>query len=503
MLDQAQPGIDQDLYEWILWEQERLAILTEWRQWDQLLIRIESLPEDIPDQFKQQATTYEARAYLELGQSVSARKNITRTVVANRGSDSSEYETWRRLVIESYIDDGRTEDARVAMLRFDQDFDSTDLSWLLLRARVDRVGKIPTGDSGFARARRVAGPPDQYACDFQPQRKIDKAELWRQVKLRSEASGCQRRERASLWALGYYATEQMSPVDRVVALESLFHGATSSPLKLFQLPVDLLWQAYVEYAELVGNRSELLLGADEQWLELASSASKATPVKARSLFAMLMLQSSSSEISNRAASGYMEPLPKSTKKNASCWKTCSTTAKPFPMPTRYRRGSVINWWILRLSRPISRKRRGLMSGLNSVPPGTSRFDWQLRQSRVLILGGRYDEGDQVLQALISEYLEPQPEATDRILQVLFDLQTVGLHEQAIAIISTTCCGSTWSPGVGAKFCTGLRIPIVASRNSNRPLCFTCNRRCCRRRTRWIPGRKLQDSTPPKVCRRRV
>jgi hypothetical protein len=39
MLDQAQPGVDDDLYEWILWEQERLAILAQWKQWDQLLIR--------------------------------------------------------------------------------------------------------------------------------------------------------------------------------------------------------------------------------------------------------------------------------------------------------------------------------------------------------------------------------------------------------------------------------------------------------------------------------
>jgi tetratricopeptide (TPR) repeat protein len=73
----------------------------------------------------------------------------------------------------------------------------------------------------------------------------------------------------------------------------------------------------------------------------------------------------------------------------------------------------------------------LMSGLNSVPPGTSRLDWQLRQSRVLILGGRYDEGNEVLQGLIGEYTEPNPEATDRILQVLFDVQTVGLHAEAI------------------------------------------------------------------------
>ena len=48
----------------------------------------------------------------------------------------------------------------------------------------------------------------------------------------------------------------------------------------------------------------------------------------------------------------------------------------------------------------------LMSGLNTIPEGTSRFDWQLRQSRVLVLGGRYDEGNQVLQNLIIEYREP-------------------------------------------------------------------------------------------------
>jgi hypothetical protein len=136
MLEQAQPGIDQDLYEWILWEQERFAILAEWRQWDRLLVRIESLPDDIPDQFRQQAASYEARAYLELGQNATARKILRDQLWQGSVRDSSEYETWRRMVIESYIDDGRVEDARVAMLRFDQDFATTDLDWLLLRARV-------------------------------------------------------------------------------------------------------------------------------------------------------------------------------------------------------------------------------------------------------------------------------------------------------------------------------------------------------------------------------
>jgi len=431
MLEQAQPGIDQDLYEWILWEQERLAILTEWRQWDQLLIRIESLPEDIPDQFKHQAASYEARAYLELGQSASARRILREQLWQVAARDSSEYETWRRLVIESYIEDSRTQDARVAMLRFDQDFDSSDLDWLLLRARV----LIESGR--YQQAIRILRGRDEWQARLTSMfatfnmRKIDKAELWRQVKLRSVAADVGDEERASLWALGYYATRQMSPVDRVVALESLFHGATRSPLKLFQLPVDLLWQAYIEYAELVGNRSELLLGADEQWLELAHSASEATPVKARSLYAMLMLRSSSSEISNRAASGYMGTFAEFDENEHKLLENLFNHSETFSDARKIPAGIRYQLVDLALVSADIEEATRLMSGLNSVPPGTSRFDWQLRQSRVLILGGRYEEGDQVLQALIGEYIEPQPEATDRILQVLFDLQTVGLHEQAI------------------------------------------------------------------------
>jgi len=72
-----------------------------------------------------------------------------------------------------------------------------------------------------------------------------------------------------------------------------------------------------------------------------------------------------------------------------------------------------------------------MSGLDTYPEGSDRFKWQLRQARVLILGGRYNEGSGILHTLINEYSEPIAEKTDRILQVLFDLQTVKLHEEAI------------------------------------------------------------------------
>jgi tetratricopeptide (TPR) repeat protein len=432
MLEQAQPGIDQDLYEWILWEQERLAILARWQQWDQLLVRVEALPLDIPAQFRQQTATYKARAYLELGQTGSARKVLREQIWQNLARDSVEYENWRRLIIESYIDDARIEDARVAMLRFDQDFDSTDLDWLLLRARV------LVESQRYQQAIRVLQGRDEWQArlvswlaNFRLGR-IAKGELWRQVVKRIEDKGLSGEERASLWALGYYAAQKMSPVDRVVALESLFRSGARSPLKLFQLPVDLLWQAYIDYAELVGNRSELLLGDDEQWLKLAAAASKATPVKARSLFAMLMLRSSSEDAGNRAASGYMQTFAEVDEAEHQLLESLFNRSKTFSNARNIPAGIRYQLVDLALQSADIEEATRLMSGLNSVPPGSSALDWQLRQSRVLILGGRYDEGNQVLESLIGDYVEADVEATDRILQVLFDLQTVGLHQQAIA-----------------------------------------------------------------------
>jgi tetratricopeptide (TPR) repeat protein len=431
MLDQAQPKVDEDLYEWILWEQERFAILARWKQWDQLLVRIEGLPEDIPNQFKQQAATYQSRAFLELGQTVTARQVLRQQLWQTTASESPDYETWRRQIIESYIEDGRIDDARVAMLRFDQDFDSTELEWLLLRARVlieaGRYGQailILKGQDAWAA--RLTSMLASFRLE-----QIDKSELWQQVKKRSETDAIEPEERATLWALGYFAAQEMGAVDRVVALESLFRSGAQSPLKLFQLPVDLLWQAYIEYAELVGNRAELLLGADDKWLELAAGASEVTPVKSRSLFAMLILKSDSSEVANLAASGYMKTFAEIDEAEQKLLESLFNRSETFSSARKIPPGIRFQLVDLALRSSDIEEATRLMSGLNTVPDGSSQFDWQLRQARVLILGGRYDEGNQVLQELITGYREANAEATDRILQVLFDLQAVNLDAEAI------------------------------------------------------------------------
>ena len=431
MLDQAQPKFDENLYAWILWEQERLSILVKWQQWDELLVRLESLPSDIPLPFKQQTVTYEVRAYLALQQTDTARQILREQLWQIGGAESAEYELWRQLIIRSYLADNRVEDARIAMLRFDQDFDNQNIDWLLLRAQVlIDLGRYEQANA-ILRDQEVWQARAVRLYASHRLQLVDHTEIWRQVERRSQQADVGSEELASIWALGYFVASKMSPVDRVVALESLFRISALSPIELFQLPVDLLWDAYVEYAVLIGNRAELLRGDDEAWYALAQKSSQLTPVKSRALFAMLMLQSTDPQIVNRAGGAYLDTFAEIDEaerrliENLFNRSDTFSSAQKIPPRIRYQLVDLA----LQTADIVEATR--LMSGLNTVPDDTSAFDWQLRQSRVLILGGRYDEGNRVLHSLIDGYQEPSPEQTDRILQVLFDLQSVGLDADAI------------------------------------------------------------------------
>jgi hypothetical protein len=431
MLDQAQPRIDADLYEWILWEQERYSILAQWQEWNELLVRIESLPADLPEQFKNQAATYKIRAYLEIGQTDTARRLLREQLWLTSAGAAPEYETWRRLVISSYLKDGRLEDARIAMLRFNQDFSTEDKFWVLLRATVlirsarydQAIQVLQDVDTWQAKLTSLLA---QYRAQL-----FNANTLWATLKKQVAKPEFEVGEQATLWALAYFAGQQMSPVDRVVALEQVFKADSVTPLELFQLSPDQLWAAYIEYAQLIGNRAELLIGDDAQWLDLGKKTSEPTPIKARSLFALLMLRGSDEKTRQAAAESYIQSFDTVDESEKQLLNQLFNHSEAFSDAERI--PPIIRYQLVDLALKdgdIDEATRQ-MSGLDEYPAGSDRFKWQLRQARVLILGGRYDEGNEILRTLISEYKEPTTENTDLILQVLFDLQTVKLDQEAI------------------------------------------------------------------------
>ncbi|MCP4078307.1 MAG: hypothetical protein GY744_19240 [Gammaproteobacteria bacterium] len=431
MLDQAQPGVDDDLYEWILWEQERYSILSLWKQWDDLLVRIEGLPNDLPEQFLQQATTYQVKAYLALGQNRTARKLLREQLWKGSAASSNEYKNWRQLVIETYLNEQRVDDARIAMLRLQQDFGLENREWILLRARV------------LMQAERYEETIDLLSSrlDWQSlfmkllaeyrNKQHDAQTLWDLAKKRIDSIKDDEEQLASYWSIASVAAKGISPKNEVIALEARLSLDATDNINLYKIDADQLWEAYFRYAHLVGNRSELLVGDDQSWLNLAENAKQITPVKARSLLAYLMTHSAQAEIQQQAAVFFLQTLDLKIETNKTLIDQLFnqsqqfSNAKTIPVEIRFQLADLA----LKQADIIEATR--LMSGLDSIPQDTREFDWTLRQARVLLLGGKLKQGDQKLTELIAQYNNPTEQDTDHILQILFDLQILQADEQAI------------------------------------------------------------------------
>lgn len=431
MLDQAQPEYDADLYNWILWEQERYRILEQWEQWDSLLIRLETIPTDLPDPFKHQIATKQAQAYLELNQTTTARKVILPFLWNSEASSSLQYENWRKIIVDSYIQDERFDDARIAMRRFAQDFSSQDSSWLESRALI----LIRSGHYDEANDVLQLNDDDRLKglslmVDLLSKKETAKS-VWLEAISLAKKNEPTTKEYAMFWIVALNAAKSMSEVNQVIAYEAILKTPFTHINDLLTVDVDGLWTSYQHYAEFVGNRAELLRGDDESWFDLAKNSLKLTPIKARSLLAYIILNGQSQSIIEDASKLYLTSID--LDKDSSLFLLNALFGKNgrfsnverIPVSFRFELvdAALKNTDIETATR--------LMSGLDKHPENTDLFAWQLRRARVLVLGGQVAEGHQVMLSLIKQYSDITAQNTDRILQILFDLQTVSAHEQAI------------------------------------------------------------------------
>jgi len=78
----------------------------------------------------------------------------------------------------------------------------------------------------------------------------------------------------------------------------------------------------------------------------------------------------------------------------------------------------------------------LMAGLAEPPNGSDHFEWDLRRARVAIYTGDIKAGVDLLQQLLQgEQQTWDKQRVDRLLQVVFDLQTVKQHARALALFA--------------------------------------------------------------------
>jgi len=436
LLQQEQPEYAKDEGQWMRWERMRVRIMEQRGQWAELEQHLASLPAELPKDFLSWATSRRARALVFADRPAEARQLLRDLIWLSDGTGSEDLAQWRQLVVQSYLRQGRIDDAYVAMLRYHQDYGDGSNEAALMRVRVLLASQRPVE----AASQLQSMPKD---------RTTDLLRLLAKLRTSGQAAAILKRLRGEKTLADYTPLERYlhygvmaeaaiaagEPAFAIIALERWFR--MPSPVEewseLFTLTPDMLWDNYLAYAQRQGNSKQLLIGDDEAWWKLAEKTDKRYPVGKRSLYALLTREAFSLEIREKAAVRLVDLLQTMENGIAVAQRLFLdsqhyNTRTPIPPAVAY---LLVDQAIRDGDLQLASR---LMRQLPEPPGDVAKFPWQLRRVKVFILAGENSAAVELLRKLMPAVPSLGKAQRDQLMQLLFDLQTVGEYEAAYALL---------------------------------------------------------------------
>ncbi len=443
LIAEYQPAYDGDLRQWQRWERVRIRILQEHGRWAELAEHIAEYPLDLPVAFQRWSELRHASALINAGAYAQARRLLRELIWQPAEGEANSEERLaelRRLVMQSYLEEGRTHDAFAAMLRYQQDYREQDSEAMLLRAKVllasDRAAESAAllgsmESSGVAQvllqlARLRSGESAAAILELARDRAAQQEEKhlqWLWLGVMAEAARLSNNNAVLIIAL-----EQMLPLQDSLQIPG-------SERRLFPFSAESLWQAYLDYGNSVGNREQLLIGDDEAWFTTAAQTDVRYPVRKRSLYALLAQRGSSAPVQQRAHTELAAIYQQMEEQGVALLRALYLESPSFadvqavPHAVAY----ILVDDAIRTGELELASR--LLQQLPQPPGGTALFAWQLRRAKVFLLAGDYVEADALLTALMPSAGGLDDQQRDQVVQLLFDLQAVGEHERAFRLLS--------------------------------------------------------------------
>lgn len=438
LIDEAQPRPALEPVEWMRWERLRIRILEQGEDWRMLEQRLRYLPGGLPQDFLDWASERRALALMHAGDYSGSRQLlrglIWRAATPPAGERLAEYRQW---LIQGYMQEGRYDDALAAMQRYQLDYGNAGVDTQLLRARVllasgradqarEVLGRLPAeGEAlwlGYLAALRAGSTAAETSLQQLRQAGVVEAHAALIHGARAEAAQRAGQLPNHILALQQYLSLPEAQRERET---------------LFSWQGDDLWRAWLAFADESGNREQLLIGDDAAWWRAAEETTPRYPVRKRALHAFLALRSGDEAMRLRAHEALAEILQEDDQvggqrllRELYLHSPAHLPVDALPEPVAHRLvDEAIRMGDLRLA---SR----LMQQLDEPPGELARFSWQMRRAKVFLLAAEFDAVEQ----LLTEWIEQAPRLAesqrDQMMQLLFDLQNVGRHEQAHAMLES-------------------------------------------------------------------
>ncbi|MCB1877043.1 MAG: hypothetical protein KDH88_13800 [Chromatiales bacterium] len=428
LLDRDQPDYFSDPAAWMVWERERLGLLEVSGRWHELIERADHLPKGLPVDFLRWVDSRKALALLESAQGHKARELLRDLIWDVRQRPSAEeLSLWRQMIIRSYLIDGLDADAANAMLRYRQDHGPGDERFRALRARLLlRQGRAEEAVRSLRGAKASQARVLALWAGFQAG-VLDASNARNQAKSLVSALGDRPDLQSAALQLQAQAESRLGLTrERLHSLESaLVLGGGADPL--YPLAAEDLWSAYRQEGERLANAMRLLRGKDEVWFRSASERIEGASQEARAMLAVVAGSAVSQRSRRRAHDAIAASIP-STDDELLLALYAGLEPKGLSDALRRRIADAL------LANGKVGQASNWLVDIDAASAGPDAWQDELLRARVLLLGGHKEAGLAALRGLTERGEVWDAGQVDRFLQVLFDLQALGLHDPALAFL---------------------------------------------------------------------
>ncbi len=435
LVERSQPTTRQT-ESWMAWERQRYAVYFARSDWDGLGQRVAALPPGLPDDFRRWALTQGAWARLSAGDGEGARRFLREVLWQTDATPAAMAEA-RQLVIRSYLVDDNLADAQNAVLRYKQDYQARSDSWqelhatILLRSNQPRnameiLAGVHTHEGRLLallaaiQSRAYAAPNLLTQAQKLAYETRNKPQLNYRAWVLVAAAALRTNERL----------QRSTAIERALTLQK----DSDADDKLFSVRADDLWQAYDRLAEGAGQAAHLPVGKDAAWLKKAESYKRDDAASARAFYAYLSRRAKSAATRalahQRLADSLGEDGRDKVLRRLYTGSSRYTTLEAIPATIRYH---LLDAALGEYDIDFAVK---LMQGLQAAPQGQGASHWNLRRARILIYAGDYAAAQSLLRDLLCDISAFDEDFAERYLQVMFDLQLVGRHQDVLTLLDS-------------------------------------------------------------------
>ena len=422
---------------WMRWEQRLWALYRQHGNWQQLVDRADRLPADLPQEFLLNAGVNKVVGHLRLQQPERARKIATHILWQNDYISADAANSLRRLIVRSYLAETLNDEARIAALRLQREFNPVDENWITVYARTllqtDRPDLVTRelSSSTLPVIRQLLTLSRLRDGSLTPNQIIELSLMRIHDEAKDEA------DLASWWSIAAEAARRgRNTVMRVRALEEVLNLPADSGSVLNTLVdnnvLDLL-NAYQELALVNAQKAELENGQYTAWMTYADSVSTDSPSVSRAIFSYVAQNTVSAEEAIAANGRLAESLYETDKQRLlfRLYGERGAIAKFSELPDTF----VYALADEAVENRFLRRAAALTKHLNTPPPNVSPDTWELKQARLAVYSQDIDRAEQILQNWVSKKTMITAEEADRMLQVVFDLQAVDEHSAVLALLN--------------------------------------------------------------------